>query len=145
MTTADWGSDGEYVNSGRIDLGDLVIVKLQGILTVRLASRHHPMQDNGRDTVFVTFGALCAGSNLLTPALRFAGGTTYSRFIQLMPLQYDYRRLCHILQALSGTCKEIDKELTFVAFNECITVNTYPTKNPDGVVTRNASPSKARA
>lgn len=144
MTTTDWGSQGEYVNSGRVDLGELVMTKLRGNVTVRLASRHHPLQDGGQDTAFVSFGALCADSHLLAPASIVTGGGTYSKHVLLMPFHYDYHRLGHLLQALSGTCEEVDKELTFIAFDECITVSTYPTKNPDGEVNRSVSPSKAR-
>lgn len=145
MKTADWGSQGEYVNSGRVDLGKLVIAKLRAAWTVRLASAHHPMEDNGRDTVFITFGAMSADSSLLTPSRRIPTGESYSRYVTLMPMHYDYFRLSHLLQSLSETCPDVDKDLTYVAYGDCITVGTYPTKHPEGEPSKNVTPSKARA
>lgn len=81
MQTADWGFQGEYVNSGCVDLGKLVIAKLRAAWTVRLASAHHPMEDNGRDTVFITFGAMSADSSLLTLSRHIPTGKSYSRYV----------------------------------------------------------------
>ena len=144
MMKASWGSKGEYLNSGRLDIGDLVLVNSSNDQVLKRASPDYPLQDPGQNVVYITFGSLASDSQLSRP-YEWGERELYSKSLAILPMTFEYERLINLAQAMALARGVLPpgERLVLPLFKKRTTMGTFPSRSRTGENGRDQSPSKA--
>ena len=136
MCTDSWGSEHQYVNSGRVSHQDLTCIPvnqkdlIHGSWMVRLTGPGQLKGDQGRNVAFVTFASPAQDSSLLKPlAWTNSKNSNSSKQIHFLPIYQHYDHLARVLQGTVKGTNMKNKQLKFQCFYKRLEAGTAPVRS----------------